>query len=202
MKIIGIVCTNFNRSIGWRNSNDLIYHIPNELKSFKSITTESTNDMPNIVLMGRNTWSSLPKQPLPDRHNCIITSDPIFYKKMYSREDNVAFYQSIPDFLNYLKEYHYLYNNVFVMGGYSIYDFFLKRNLLDYLYDTSIDTPNSMGDLFFPEYNNINYTLESHREFNNVPAINKHDNSEILLNYSNNVYINNLSETYKILTHI
>jgi dihydrofolate reductase len=50
------------------NKNQLLAHIPADLKRFKAITTGKT------VIMGRNTWFSLPNRPLPNRTNMVITN--------------------------------------------------------------------------------------------------------------------------------
>lgn len=49
---------------------DLLYHISDDLKRFKELTTGHT------VLMGRHTFESLPKGALPNRRNVVITSSP------------------------------------------------------------------------------------------------------------------------------
>lgn len=49
---------------------ELIYHISEDLKRFKALTTGHT------VIMGRHTFESLPKGALPNRRNIVITSDP------------------------------------------------------------------------------------------------------------------------------
>jgi dihydrofolate reductase len=48
----------------------LPWRIPEDMKRFKSLT------MGKPVIMGRKTWESLPKKPLPGRSNIVLTSDP------------------------------------------------------------------------------------------------------------------------------
>lgn len=48
-------------------SGEMIWHIPADLKRFKQITLGSA------VVMGRKTWESLPKRPLPGRRNIIVS---------------------------------------------------------------------------------------------------------------------------------
>ncbi|MDE7375420.1 MAG: dihydrofolate reductase, partial [Muribaculaceae bacterium] len=50
---------------------DMIYHISADLKRFKQIT------MGHPVVMGRRTYESLPRGPLPGRRNLVITSNPL-----------------------------------------------------------------------------------------------------------------------------
>ena len=54
-----------NRAIGFQNK--LIYWLPNDLKRFKALTTGHT------IIMGRNTFLSLPKGALPNRRNIVLT---------------------------------------------------------------------------------------------------------------------------------
>ena len=61
--IIVAIAQNF--AIG--RNNDLLFHLPNDLKRFKKITSG------HAVIMGKKTLFSLPKGPLPDRRNIVIT---------------------------------------------------------------------------------------------------------------------------------
>ena len=54
-----------NRAIGFENK--LIYWLPNDLKRFKALTTGHT------IIMGRNTFASLPKGALPNRRNVVLS---------------------------------------------------------------------------------------------------------------------------------
>ena len=63
-----IVAISQNFAIG--KNNDLLFHLPDDLKRFKQITSG------HPVIMGRNTLLSLPKGALPYRRNIVITDDP------------------------------------------------------------------------------------------------------------------------------
>ena len=63
--ISAIVAVDENWGIGY--NGDLLEHIPEDLKYFKELTSG------HIVVMGRKTWDSLPKKPLPDRLNVVIS---------------------------------------------------------------------------------------------------------------------------------
>ena len=64
--ISAIVAVDDNWGIGF--NGDLLEHIPEDLKHFKELTEN------NVVIMGRKTWDSLPKKPLPNRLNMVVTS--------------------------------------------------------------------------------------------------------------------------------
>ena len=52
-------------------NGQLPWHISEDLKNFKKITSNST------IIMGRKTWDSLPKKPLPNRENIVMSSSNI-----------------------------------------------------------------------------------------------------------------------------
>ena len=64
--ISAIVAVDENYGIGYNNK--LLCNLAEDLKHFKNLTTN------NIVVMGRKTWDSLPKKPLPNRTNIVITN--------------------------------------------------------------------------------------------------------------------------------
>jgi dihydrofolate reductase len=73
-----------NRVIG--ASGGLPWHLPEDLKLFRMMTTGST------VVMGRRTWESLPGRfrPLPGRTNVVLTSDPHWSAEGARRAGSVA----------------------------------------------------------------------------------------------------------------
>ena len=71
--ISAIVAVDNNWGIGY--NGNLLEHIPEDLKHFKTITEG------HIIIMGRKTWDSLPKKPLPNRVNVIVSSKYTFETK-------------------------------------------------------------------------------------------------------------------------
>lgn len=63
-----IVAVGRDSAIG--RNGDLIWHLPGDLKHFKALTTG------HAVIMGRRTWESLPKRPLPGRLNIVVSRNP------------------------------------------------------------------------------------------------------------------------------
>lgn len=66
LKISAICAIDEDKGIGKNNS--IPWYNPSDLRFFKSFT------MNKIILMGKNTWISLPKKPLPQRINAVISS--------------------------------------------------------------------------------------------------------------------------------
>lgn len=128
-KISMIVAIDQKNGIGLNNS--LLTHISNDLKRFKKITSGHT------VIMGRNTWESLPKKPLPNRKNIVLTRN-----KNLNFEGAVTL-SSKEDVLELIAENE----EVFVIGGADIYKLFFSET--SKLYLTKIHKIFA-ADAFFP----------------------------------------------------
>ncbi len=113
--------------------NDLPWHLPEDLKHFKKLTSGKT------VLMGRKTWESLPEKfrPLPNRTNIVITR-----QATYSVPEGVELYTSIDAALDAHKK-----EDVMVIGGAQIYSQTIQS--ADLLYITHVETTVD-GHAFFP----------------------------------------------------
>ena len=137
MKISIIAAIGENNELG--KNNDLIWHLPNDLKFFKSVTTGKT------VLMGRNTFWSLPKV-LPNRTNIVITDMDEDYQK------EVVIYNSIEAFL---EDYINTEEEVFIIGGASIYSQFI--NIADKIYLTEVAATCDDAQVYFPQFDKEQY---------------------------------------------
>jgi len=120
-----------NRAIGYENK--LIYWLPNDLKRFKALTTGHT------IIMGRNTFLSLPKGALPNRRNIVLTRS----QKAFPECD---VYASLEDALAHCNQDE----DVYIIGGASVYRQALP--LADRLCLTEIDDTPENADTFFPPY--------------------------------------------------
>ena len=68
-----IVAHDENYGIGFQNT--LPWNLPDDLKHFQKITcTVNNQQKQNMILMGTNTWISLPRKPLPKRKNVILSN--------------------------------------------------------------------------------------------------------------------------------
>lgn len=142
ISIIVAIAENF--AIG--KNNDLLFHLPNDLKHFKEITTGKT------IIMGRNTLLSLPKWPLPNRRHIVITDKP---------DDNfhgceVVF--SIEEAIEKVKDEM----EAFIIGGGMIYRQFSP--VAGKLYLTVVHQPFE-ADVFFPEVNYSEWFEISREDF-------------------------------------
>lgn len=133
--INAIVSVDENMGIG--ANGKLLVSYPEDMKFFKDTT------IGHIVVMGRKTWDSLPKKPLPNRLNIIITSHP-----EKSDDININF-TTMEDFLDNLEYLDAGDKEIFIIGGASIY-----KQLLPYcekIYMTLIPTVYKEADSFFPQ---------------------------------------------------
>ena len=165
-----IVCVHAETG-GIGKNNNLLFRLKYEMRYFRHTTLFTKNkDRLNAVLMGYNTWVSIPQKfkPLDKRINIIISNnhydDVINDIKLYNYDDTYCF-KTIPQAMAYLD----LKENIetcFVIGGQSIYDYFIKHDLLKEYYITKI--MNSLEydcDVFLPK---INYDKLQQTDKNDV----------------------------------
>jgi len=134
-----IVAVGKNNEIG--RKNELLVHLPNDMKRFKSLTLDTT------VVMGENTYHSLQVKPLPKRRNIVLSFD----KTQQFSGCEMA--HSVDDALEMVK------NDaaVFIIGGASVYQQFLP--LVSKLYLTKINATFADADAFFPKIDFLQWNL-------------------------------------------
>tara|TARA_B100000401_G_scaffold228547_1_gene154772 strand:- start:875 stop:1225 length:351 start_codon:yes stop_codon:yes gene_type:complete len=91
--------------------------------------------------MGNNTWNSLPKKPLKNRDNLILS------RKDHTNGDGFAYFKDIESIIEYCKEKNY--DVIWVIGGGEIYKLFLEKNMIDYIYLSRLNKDYEC-DVFFP----------------------------------------------------
>ncbi len=129
MTVSMIVAKGINNEIG--ADNNLLWHIPSDLKFFKETT------MGKSIIMGRKTFQSLPKA-LPGRKNIVISRNADFEAPGATvvTDTEAALRESETE-------------EVFIIGGASIYEAFFP--LSSKLYITEVDFTSEKADVFFPE---------------------------------------------------
>ena len=132
-----------NNELG--KDNHLIWYLPNDLKFFKETT------MNKSIIMGRNTFQSLPRL-LPNRHHIVLSSSTNF-------PEEVEVYRNL---IELLSAYEDCPEELFVIGGASIYRQFIDYS--DKLYLTEVDAECKDADVFFPTFDKMNYDREVLKE--------------------------------------
>lgn len=115
---------------------DLLFHISDDLKRFKALT------MGSPIIMGRKTFESFPKGPLPGRRNIVITRN-----SDYSR-DGIETASSLDEAISMCAGSE----KAFVIGGGEVYRQAIDR--ADTIELTEIDADVADADTFFPEIDN------------------------------------------------
>ncbi len=109
MKAIVAVDLNWGIGCGGR----LLQTIPEDMKFFKE------NTLKKVVVMGRETFESLPgKSPLKDRINIVLSRDESF------NDDKIIIYRSLDEVFDNIKKYNT--DDIYIIGGESIYNQFLS----------------------------------------------------------------------------
>ena len=110
---------------------DLLCHLPADMKHFKEVT------MGHSIVMGRKTFESFPRRPLPGRQNIVITRDKKWdypgVTVAHSLDEAIAAAETA---------------TVFIIGGAQVYDQALP--LVDVLHLTRIHARWASADAFFP----------------------------------------------------
>jgi dihydrofolate reductase len=141
-----IVAIAENNAIG--KNNQLLVHLPEDLKWFKRITQG------HKVIMGKKTFFSLPKRPLPGRTNIVLSDIP------GEQIEGCLMAYSIPEVIEHCDEDQ----ENFIIGGGSVYQQFLPYAWK--LYITKIHTSFEEADTFFPEIDPVEWKIvESEKHF-------------------------------------
>ncbi len=140
MLLTSIAAIAQNRIIG--KDNDLIWHLPDDLKHFKRLTKGHT------IIMGRKTWESIGAKPLPKRRHIIITR-------------NAEYQATGAEVVTSVEAALALIENdeqPFIVGGAEIYKLampFVKRLELTYVHN------DFEGDTYFPEIDENDWEVSS-----------------------------------------
>ena len=130
MRINIIAAVSKNMAIG--NENKLLYWLPNDLKRFKSLTTGHT------IIMGRNTFDSLPKGALPNRRNVVLS-------RTVSELPGAEVFADLQSALASCSETE----DVYIIGGESVYR--QAMPIAHRLCLTEIDAVANQAVAFFPQ---------------------------------------------------
>ena len=184
-----------NNTIPWRLSDDL--------KHFKNITTNNIDNQKNIVIMGRNTYDSIPKKykPLNNRYNFVVSKTKYFEDK--DKADYVG--ETFEKCIEHIKTYNkYNLSKIFIIGGEMLYNYVMSNytDSIISIYVTELYMSYEC-DKFFPKITNNRFTLNNISDFrkeNNMYyryLLYINNNKQNVCNLNN--YINNEELQYKNL---
>lgn len=134
-----IVARSKNNVIG--KDGKIPWKIKGEQKQFKELTTN------NIVIMGRKSYEEI-GHPLPNRFNIVVSST-VNYEA-----ENLITVRTLKEALEYTNG-----KDIYVAGGYGIFKEAIPY--VDKMYITEVDMEVENGDVFFPEFNEEEFDIES-----------------------------------------
>jgi len=110
-----IACVNKCGLLG--QENDLYSTSGKDLMNFSMVTKGHNIEKENVVVMGYNTWISLPHKPLPKRHNIILSKN-----NLDKLDIGLTTMTSLKETFTYLDHNVDRFGEVFIIGGASIYE--------------------------------------------------------------------------------
>ncbi|PIN73488.1 dihydrofolate reductase [Candidatus Woesearchaeota archaeon CG10_big_fil_rev_8_21_14_0_10_45_16] len=147
-----IVAMTKDRVIG--RDNDLPWHLPEDLKNFKSLTTGNT------VIMGRKTYESIPQKfrPLPNRHNIVIS-------RSMPMAEGITVARSVEEAVIKARE---IGKEAFIIGGGTIY----RQSLpfTDRMYISYV-AKDYEGDVRFPKFEEREWIVEREEKFDEFTLV-------------------------------
>jgi dihydrofolate reductase len=143
-RIAFVVAYDRNRVIG--KGGTLPWRLPDDMKHVRALTVGKP------LIMGRRTYESFPKRPLPDRTNIVLTRDPAFKAEgalvAHTPKEALALAGDAPETI--------------VFGGAEVFKQFMP--MVERVYLTEVDADVKDGDTFFPSFDPIDF-----RVIENVP---------------------------------
>lgn len=146
MKVSLIVAMDTDRGIG--KNNDLMWHLPSDMRFFKETTTG------HVVVMGRKNYESIPEKyrPLPNRENVVLTRNESYVA------DDCNIFHSLEECLKYYESEEE--RTIFIIGGGEIYRQALEMDVIDEMYISHVN--HSYGaDTFFADFDLKKWKVET-----------------------------------------
>lgn len=159
MRLSLIAATGADRQLG--KDNQLLWHIPEDLKHFKEMTLN------HPIVMGRKTFDSIGK-PLPKRHNIVVTTNKEFtHPELKILHDPMMVFDAGLE----LEEMAHANGSllpeedleIFVIGGATLYEFFLPFASTIYLTEVNFE---GEADVFFPMISSEEWVIDDISDWN------------------------------------
>lgn len=167
-----IVAVDENYAIGY--GSKLLARLPHDMKRFKAITSG------NVIVMGKNTYFSLPARPLPDRKNIVLTSHPELFPE---KHEDLILFSSMGEFLFKAKELESDDREIYICGGSQVY-----KELLPYCKKALVTKvlARFQADSWFPNLD----SLPEWEKMNETEAIETNGYKIKFIDYVNNGVVN------------
>ena len=143
VKIIVAYC----KGNGIGKNNTLPWYIPEDLKHFSKLTKGINK---NIIVMGRKTWESLPKKPLPNRFNAILSNT------LTIDTETTKTFNSLQKVIEFSRQNNY--QDLWIIGGEQLYTSALELKVVDEIHVSEINEEFDC-DVFFPDVTSYGFQL-------------------------------------------
>jgi dihydrofolate reductase len=150
MKTTLIWAEGHNRAIG--RDNTMPWHIPEDFAHFRRITQGRP------VLMGRHTWDSLPRKPLPNRVNMVLS-------RSLLEATGAQVFATVEEVLSFCRDVGY--GELVVIGGSQLYEQFLSH--ADEVWVTHVDFSVPDADAFAPPLDPRQWEVQLSYSLDSVP---------------------------------
>lgn len=181
-----IICVDNQNGIG--KNNTLPWYIKEDITFFKKKTLELKNKKKiNCVIMGKNTYMSIPEKyrPLKNRLNLVLSNT--LDKTL--ENDNLKIFNNFIDLLRYVDKNKKNIETSYIIGGKTIYDYFLNNNLVDDIYINKVDF-DFKCDI------KVNIDLKDYELYSNEQII---TSNNYKLEYNHYIYVNKEENNYLTL---
>lgn len=140
-----IVARGTNNVIGCQGA--LPWHLGADLKFFKNLTSGCP------IIMGRKTWESLPKRPLPKRENIVVSRDGKFLADKARVFTDLKVARATAESLAVSSKEKY----VFAIGGAGLYQDVISQVSLMFITEVAA---SPVGDAFFPKFERDDWQVD------------------------------------------
>ena len=147
-----IVAVGKNNEIG--KENKLLWHVPEDLKNFKKITSGKK------IVMGRKTFESIGR-PLPNRENIVLS------KTMKNDDNSVLIFDDFSKLIEKFKDLKDLDEEIIIIGGEKVYKKSLELGIVDKIYISYIDFEDEKADAYFPKIDFKNWEKVFEKKYEN-----------------------------------
>lgn len=162
-----VAATTMSRGIGSRNA--LPWNLPSDMSHFyKKTSTPPSSNLQNCVIMGRNTWCSIPSKfrPLKKRFNVVLSSNPNLDGASSNKECCIVA-SSLNDAFEKIDALDNI-GNIFIIGGSRVYNEAMKNSRINKLYYTEVDANDEVEsslDTFFPNVDLSEWVLSTEKDW-------------------------------------
>ncbi len=144
-----VAAASSNLAIGVKNS--IPWSIPSDMANFKNLTSKTLDPrFKNAVIMGRNTWTSIPDKfkPLKGRFNIVVSTNRSLRADL-SIPEEVTIASSFEEALFIANKQDNI-ESIFIIGGQALYAEAINSPMCSMIYFTEVFTNVADADAFFP----------------------------------------------------